>query len=79
MTAPPFRRVVGALAAACLSVLLATPVAQAAGPDPDSGGELLILSNEEYAQQFGDRCARAAGVPVPADRLAHGDGRSSAG
>ncbi|MFF4324482.1 hypothetical protein [Streptomyces sp. NPDC001568] len=79
MPVAPFRRLVGAVAAACLSALLATPAAQAAGPDPDGDGELVILSNEEYAQRFGDRCARSAGVSVPADRLAPGDGRPAAG
>ncbi|MFF3017211.1 hypothetical protein [Streptomyces sp. NPDC057939] len=78
MPVPPFRRVISAAAAACLSVLLATPLAQAAGPAPEDGGETLILSNEEYAQRFGHRCARPAGVSGPTDQLAPGDGRLSA-
>ncbi|MFH8890422.1 hypothetical protein [Streptomyces sp. NPDC017949] len=57
MSVPPFRHVVSAVAAACLSALLVAPAAQASGPAPDDGGELLVLSNEEYAQRFGDQCA----------------------
>ncbi|MGW7312100.1 hypothetical protein [Streptomyces sp. NPDC054854] len=60
MPVPPFRYVVGAVVAACLSALLVAPAAQAAGPAPDGGGELLVLSNEEYAQRFGDQCAPTA-------------------
>ncbi|MFF3216783.1 hypothetical protein ACFYYB_39950 [Streptomyces sp. NPDC002886] len=41
-----------------------------AGPAPDDEGELLILSNEEYARRFGNQPPRTAGAPVPAVPLA---------
>ncbi|MFD3870298.1 hypothetical protein [Streptomyces sp. NPDC058623] len=42
----------------------------AGGPAPDNGGELLVLSNEEYTRRFGDPSPRTAGVLVPPGPLA---------
>ncbi|MFJ3841826.1 hypothetical protein ACIPY6_40880 [Streptomyces sp. NPDC090054] len=57
MPVPPLCCVVSAVAVACLSVLMVTSAAHAAGPAPDGGGELVVLSNEEYAKRFGpDPC-----------------------
>lgn len=49
----------------------AVPVLEpATGPAPDNGGELLLLSNEEYTRRFGDRPSRTADVLVPPGPLA---------
>ncbi|MFE4634475.1 hypothetical protein ACFRJ1_14035 [Streptomyces sp. NPDC056773] len=51
-----------AVAIAALALTLSGTVAQAAEarPAPDEDGELLILSNEEYARLFGNQP-----VPMP--------------
>lgn len=40
------------------------------GPAPDEDGELVILSNEEYARRFGNQPVPTPGVLVPLGPLA---------